>query len=168
MGSLPLYSAPRIYTLHIPTDKIRDVIDPAAKSSAGSSSRPASRSTWKTMARSTWRRPTKLRPTKRSRLFPTSRPRPRWARPTWAKSCAWWISARSSRSFRDGRAAAHQRNRGEPHPRRSRRAEGRRPDPGEGAGARRQQNQAEPQSGCSRNSAKSSNSSSTVYGRRSL
>ena len=47
---------------------------------------------------------------------------------------------------RHRRPAAHQRNRREPHPRRPRRAEGRRPDPGEGAGARRQQNQAQPES----------------------
>ena len=38
--------------------------------------------------------------TRRCRSSATSPPRPRWARPTWARWCGWWISARSSRSSR--------------------------------------------------------------------
>jgi len=61
-------------------DKIRDVIGPGGKVIRGSSSRPASRSTWKTMARCMSPRPTKLRPTRRSRSLPDLTPRPRWGK----------------------------------------------------------------------------------------
>ena len=48
--------APQIHTLQIPTDKIRDLIGRAARPSAASLKRRASRSTWTTPAASTWLR----------------------------------------------------------------------------------------------------------------
>jgi polyribonucleotide nucleotidyltransferase len=48
--------APQIRTVHIPTDKIRDLIGRAARRFAASSSRPASRSMWTTRAASMWLR----------------------------------------------------------------------------------------------------------------
>jgi len=77
--------APRIYTLHIPTDKIRDVIGPGGKVIRGIIEQTGVKIDVEDDGTVTWRRPTKRRPTRRSRSLPTSRLRPRWARPTWAK-----------------------------------------------------------------------------------
>ena len=55
------------------------------------------------------------------------------------------------------RPAAHQRDRREPRSRSPRRVEGRRPDPGQGPGPRRQQDQAQPQGGVARAARKAEN-----------
>ena len=144
-GEMSQY-APRIYTLQIPTDKIRDLIGPGGK-----------------MIRSIVDETGVKIDVEDDGIGQDFRLRRRIGQAGHPARHRYLRGGRSGQNLsgqsgaaggirrvcRDlpghRRTAAHQRDLGEPHQGGARRVEGRRSDPGEGAGARRQQNQAKPE-----------------------
>ena len=149
--------APRIYTLHIPTDKIRDVIGPGGKVIRGIIEQTGVKIDVEddgTVHVASRRR--SVAPTRRIQIITDITAVGRSRQDLSGQSGAAGGFRRVRRDLPGHRRpAAHQRDRREPHQGGPRRAEGRRPDPGQGPGARRQQNQAEPQGGAAKSSARS-------------
>ena len=141
--------APRIYTLHIPTDKIRDLIGPGGKMIRSIIEQTGVKIDVEddgTVHICVGRR--SVSRTRRCRSSATSPPSAEVGKTYLGKVVRLADFGAFVEIFPGTDGLLHISEIAENRiKRRSRRAEGRRPDPGQGPGARRQQDQAEPESG---------------------
>ena len=131
------------YTLQIPTDKIRDVIGPAAKMIRGIVEQTGVKIDVEDAGKVNVASSDRGGSAKKAlQIIGDITATPEVGKTYLGKVVRLADSAHSSKSSRHRWLAAHQRDRGASHQRSTGRIEGRRPDPGKGAGPRRQPHQA--------------------------